>query len=234
MFDLRNRESVSPSEKSAADETRPSFNFVDLSIEGRRNEPLLASTSPNPNLAEIAPPAGWIKSKTPFSQADNSSLESFSPPGNPDLTINHYYRGHELNNQSAEAFRNILEKKPAANREQLLSPSEIKALSQVFGQSSVGDNQHSNSAAPGTSAAPTFQLDLAYTKQIKGMPGVVVEGRFVDANGTPQKEFIGAFIDSTGTGKVVQEVYLEGSSSDRANANGFLASRSQFKRSLTD
>jgi hypothetical protein len=66
------------------------------------------------------------------------------------------------------------------------------------------------------------------------MPGVVVEGRFVDANGTPQKEFIGAFIDSTGTGKVVQEVYLEGSSSDRANANGFLASRSQFKRSLTD
>ncbi|MBP9090156.1 hypothetical protein KBI23_03945 [bacterium] len=234
MFDLRNRESVSPSEKSAADETRPSFNFVDLSIEGRRNEPLLASTSPNPNLAEIAPPAGWIKSKTPFSQAGNSSLESFSPPGNPDLTINHYYRGHELNDQAAESFRNILEKKPATNQEQLLSPTEIKALSQVFGQASVGDNQYSNSTKSGTSAAPTFELDVAYTKQIRGMPGVVVEGRFVDANGTPQREFIGAFIDSTGTGKVVQEVYLEGSSSDRANANGFLTNRSQFKRSLTD
>ncbi|MBA4026662.1 MAG: hypothetical protein C0473_00320 [Cyanobacteria bacterium DS3.002] len=234
MLELHHKEIASPSEKSAADETRPSFNFVDLSIEGRRNEPLLASTSHPTNVVEITPPAGWLKSKPHPSQADNSSLESFSPPGNPDVTLNRYYRGHELNDQSAAAFRNILEKKPATNQEQLLSPSEIKALSQVFGQSSVGDNQYSNSTKSGTSASPAFELDVAYTKQIKGKPGVVVEGRFVDADGTPQKEFIGAFIDSTGTGKVVQEVYLEGSSSDRANANGFLTSRSQFKRSLTD
>lgn len=182
---------------------------------------------------ELKPPSDWVRAPLRYSGEPRSSLEAYSAPDNSDVTLNFYDRGHELSREADKSFQEILSRKGGSGKAQPLLPSEVEALSEVFGVNSVGDNQFSNKNKTGGAAGPVFNIDMAYGMEVRGHRSIFVEGRFLDGNGVPEREFIGAYIEgSNGAASRVQEVYLEGSFSERAKPQGFLSHRSTFRRTL--
>ena len=196
---------------------------------------LTGNSSPKEGFLKLTPPPDWVRAPLSYSGEPRSSLEAYCAPANADVTLNFYDRGHELGPAGKKSFQDILERKGGSEKAQPLLPSEVAALSEVFGINSVGDNQFSNGNKAGGAAGPVFHLDMAYAQKVQGHRSVFVEGRFVDENGAPQREFVGAYIEgANGAGSRVQEVYLEGSFSDRAKPDGFLSHRSTFKKTLEE
>lgn len=184
---------------------------------------------------ELKPPSDWVRAPLRFSGEPRSSLEAYSAPDNSDVTMNFYDRGHELGSAASKNFQEILGRKGGSEKAQPLISSEVEALSEVFGVNSVGDNQFSNKNRVGGAGGPVFHLDMAYGMEVQGRRSIFVEGRFLNENGVPEREFVGAYIEgSNGASSRVQEVYLEGSFTERAKPQGFLSHRSTFKRTLVE
>lgn len=160
-------------------------------------------------------PAGWQPGASEKNGLGPRSLETFHPPGEPDVTMSVFNRGMPVSDASAAAFREILARKPAHAGAQALTPDEIRSLREIMGQNNAGDNQYTNGQPD--LYPPVFDLKNAQTARINGRTVLAVRGAFVDVNDgkpagqhNPVKEFVGIFIAGDGSGKSIDEVMLEG------------------------
>lgn len=186
-----------------------------------------------PRLIDINIPTAWVSSQPLANQHNLSQIESFSPQDNDDIKLNLYYRGQPLSKASAEAFCTILANKPALKGNQLLSPTEIKSLKEVAGSSTIGDNQFTNDkSSTEIKQTPIFNLTNAFTTLINGKTALLIEGRFVAENGSPQREFIGVFLPRDKECSIVHEAYLEGKSTEKLEPSGFIVYRGIFRKCL--
>lgn len=152
-------------------------------------------------------PEGWSLSDTVTGGIGQRLQEKYSPGDGSDTTLSVYYRGLPLNDQGADAFKQILASKPADSRSEVLTPREIRLLKDVMGPLTIGNNQYTND---GSTAPPNFHVGVAATTKINGKTVLEVDGNFVDSNGNPVNHYRGIFADANGDGKVVEQVMLEG------------------------
>lgn len=161
------------------------------------------------SIRHMTIPSGWNESSNEQGSIGMRSMRTFSKAGEPDAQISVFYRGLPVSDQTANAFHDLLQRKTAGQRHEVLTMSEIRGLSEAMGTSTVGDNQWTNPAKPGDRTAPAFKMSNAYTMQVDGKTVMAVEGSFVDQSGKSINDFQGIFIDSDGTGKRIQEVFVQ-------------------------
>lgn len=162
-------------------------------------------------IENINTPAGWNRRIASFGQIGTSSNETYSPHDDPSTGLSIYFNGLNVGDRGATAFRNLLSRAAAqgddnAGNVHQLSARDIRELSDVMGRHQVGDNQYTNS---GRYRKPAFHMDNAITMEINGKTVLAVSGSFVDASGKPVRDYVGIFADSDGTGKRIQQVFLQ-------------------------
>ncbi len=158
-------------------------------------------------IKNIQFPNGWQQTDSTAGGVGNRSVETYGPAGDNSVGISVFYGGLPTADAGAKAFAQLLKDKPATNGPQTLTADEIKGVADALGRLNVGDNQYTNT---GRYRPPVFHIDSARTVQVNGRTVLSVEGAFVDMNGKPVKGFNGVFADTDGSGKRIQQVYLQG------------------------
>lgn len=158
-------------------------------------------------IKNIQFPNGWQQTDSTTGGVGNRSIETYGPPSDKGVGISVFYGGLPTSDAGARAFTQLLTDKPATGGPQQLTADEIKSVADALGRLNVGDNQYTNT---GRYRPPVFHIDSARTEQVNGRTVLAVEGDFVDMNGKPVKGFSGVFADTDGTGKRIQQVYLQG------------------------
>lgn len=158
-------------------------------------------------IKNIQFPNGWQQTDSTTGGIGNRSIETYGPPGDRSIGISVFYGGLPTSDTGAKAFTQLLKDKPAESGPQQLTAEDIKSIADALGRLNVGDNQYTNT---GRYRPPVFHIDSARTEQMNGRTVLSVQGNFVDMNGKPVKGFNGIFADTDGTGKRIQQVYLQG------------------------
>ncbi len=159
-------------------------------------------------IKEITLPEGWVEAPAEKGLS-TVTLRMFHPEGKNDISINLYYRGQPLDEDSARTFHNLLSARAGSHAPEKLSPLEIRSLDRAMGYTTVGDNQYTNSARRGDRNYPVFNLATAEVLPVNGRTTLKVTGTFQDQNGMPLNEYCGYFIDADGQGKNVDEIFYQ-------------------------
>lgn len=182
----------------------------------------LGTETPGPGAAQ---PSGLQRIKTDvagvqavLSPEDWEQHKSNLPPGygsiqtigpsSKKLTISVADRGQPLSQIGLRNFMTVLATADGATKSRPLLPSQIRALSELFGKASIGDNQHTNT---NRWMPYTFKMFSASAFIVNGRPVVEVEGQFVDVNGQRVREHIGLY---TLQRNRVTRIFLDATSKD--------------------
>ena len=155
-------------------------------------------------IKTMALPEGWTSAKRFSNGIGQRYRESFRPPGEREAEICVFYRAMAISDEAANAFRHLI----GQGASQTLTRGQIIAMQEVMGITSVGDNQHTNSST-NPRFAPRFHLRNACTTKVQDRVVLLVEGNFQDESSHKTAEFKGIFVDTDGTGKMVQEIYYQ-------------------------
>lgn len=162
-------------------------------------------------IENINTPAGWNNRTASFGEIGLSANETYSPSDDPFTGLSIYFNGLNVGDRAANELRSLLARADAQGDDNVgnvhqLSAREIRELADVMGRHQVGDNQYTNN---GRYRKPVFHMDNAVTMEINGKTVLAVSGSFVDAAGKPVRDYVGIFADSDGTGKRIQQVFLQ-------------------------
>lgn len=140
-------------------------------------------------ISELRLPAHW-KELGAASPSEGEfelppSSRDFSP-GDPSLTLSLFYRGSPVSENSAEALKAVF-----AQPDHELDKTEWDSIHQVL--SRMADEE-------------AFQKRKCFTLNIKGRRVLVVDGEW----NRSQNQFYGLMLGIDGSGRVIQEVFLEG------------------------
>lgn len=130
-------------------------------------------------------PKGWHENAPLAGATPDSSVRSLHPSGSNAATMNFYYRGIPLNENTAASFSETLAKPPHA-----LSSTEWKAIAPLLGDKCQAD---------------AFRTLSARTQDINNKRVLVVEGRYSES----QQDTYHVYVDAGGAGKVVQEIFYK-------------------------
>lgn len=119
-----------------------------------------------------------------------TDFREYHPRNDPEVKLCTYYRGHRVDQPSADAFREVLKKPP-----HILSPSEIKSLAEIMRNKDD---------------AKVFSMVVARTEDLNGKRVLAVEGRFIEK----QYDTHALYVDSDGNGSAVQEIYFQAPKAD--------------------
>jgi hypothetical protein len=177
-------------------------------------------------LKSINAPPGWVLAEESGRGMSATVSKTFAPPppNESDAAITVFYRGQPVTDAAAQTFRKVLDTKPAGRE---LTGDEIKTLADAMGYSNAGDNQFTNDAAKGTREYPVFHVATAVVSNLKGKTVLEVEGTFQDQNGMPTTEYRGFFIDSDGSGRVINEIFYQSRTKGK-----FMKYRPDFDKAL--
>lgn len=134
-------------------------------------------------------PEGWQGQTVDLGEFDQRSLLEFAAPDHPDVRLSFFYRGVPVDDESAEAFKAVLE------TEHPLSDEELNDISVIL----------ANMAIP-----EACRLETATTLEISGKNVLAVAGTWL----TSENKTWAVFIDADGTGSVIQEIHFAAHSDD--------------------
>lgn len=149
-------------------------------------------------ISDVTLPDDW------YERADKKGAGSgrtFSPEATPEAEIVFFPRIVPLDEASRKVFLHLLNQGEIDE----LSSDQILALRTVMGVATAGDNQITNSGAPGTLDGPVFHLENARTVDINGKIVLRVTGNYT----TNGKSFNGIFFPAGAEGKIVEELFLQ-------------------------
>jgi hypothetical protein len=138
-------------------------------------------------IKDITLPKGWVGGE-PYQFVGGVGARSFRevhPDAQPGSTLGFYYRGLPIGEEAAVNFHNLIEK-PA----HMLTQAELSSLHEVL----------RDKAGP-----KDFTPMVARTEDINGKRVLVIEGRYREL----QEDTFAVFIDASGDGRAVQEVYYQ-------------------------
>ncbi len=135
-------------------------------------------------IASMTLPAGWVEGtdKT-YTGAGTRSFRQFHSADFPDAKLCFFYRGLPVRKESAESFREILDRPPHE-----LEVSETNSIAEVLRDRGNHDQ---------------FYIRDIRTEDINGKRVLVVEGTHEKI----QQDSYALYIDADGTGRFVQEIY---------------------------
>lgn len=157
---------------------------------------------------------GWVENE--ISDGINiQTIRSFSPPENPAVRMELFYRGLPVSEDAGASFRKILKLAPKVifNRQIKSEPTTVETqciteLIEVLGN--VGNNQITNKQIG--FRGPAFILNRLEVLPWSGKPLITTRGYFQDPeNNNMINEFYGFFIDAdpNDTACNIEEIYLE-------------------------
>ncbi|MGH7192610.1 MAG: hypothetical protein ACREJM_03645 [Candidatus Saccharimonadales bacterium] len=177
------------------------------------NQPARAEITDFGQIKKLVAPPGWLAAEQRQQGIGSSVLKLFHPPDADDVTLNVFYRGNPVAPEPAAYLSNLL--KSCSGTAQKLTPESIQALAPVFGISTAGDNQYTNTAAKGSRNYPVFNLKSAEIARLKERPVVRLSGNFQDENGNVTMEYRGIFIQSDMNSGDIEEVFYQAPNSAR-------------------
>jgi hypothetical protein len=148
-------------------------------------------------IGEVTLPDNW------YERADKKGAGSgrtFSPNETTEAEIVFFPRMVPLDEASRKVFLHLLKE----GENDALSDELILALRTVLGVATAGDNQITNSGAPGTLEGPVFLIDNARTVDINGKVVLRIVGDYTNG-----KSFNGIFYPAGAEGKIVEELFLQ-------------------------
>lgn len=135
-------------------------------------------------------PETWVEGESQSGIAGSGTFSEFHPEENPDTTVCFFYRGRPIKATSAESFTKLLCQKP-----HFLSARELDSVADV-----IRDKAD----------AEAFSVLFAKTAFWNGKCVLIVEGRYKKYN----EDTFAIFVDASGTGWFVQEIYFQSPRSD--------------------
>ena len=138
-------------------------------------------------INDITLPEGWVGGE-PYrftSSVGSRSFRAIHPADQPGICLGFYYRGLPVSNESANNFNSLL-----AKSSHVLTAAEVLSVSEILRDKSSRQD---------------FTIMVARTEDINGKRVLVVEGRYKEIN----EDAFAIFIDASGDGKAVQEVYYQ-------------------------
>lgn len=113
-----------------------------------------------------------------------------------------------ISDKTAQEFKKILEDNAHITSPKMLTPGQVRSLSEVLGTNGMGDNQYTNSAKYPDANAPLFKLTNAQITNLNGRSVLEVEGSFMDQKGNPTEMYKGILSPSGKDGNKVNEFFL--------------------------
>ncbi|MBK9202718.1 MAG: hypothetical protein IPP57_22395 [Candidatus Obscuribacter sp.] len=108
----------------------------------------------------------------------------------------------------------------------ILFADQVKHLSEFFGSASIGRNQYTVSNP--SDYKTTFHFESSSMIWIKGQASILVEGKFLNADASVSRYFIGAFVPYEGErGTMVMEIALT-----TATREAYLVHKAELKQVL--
>ncbi len=141
-------------------------------------------------ISELRLPAHWKELGVVPQSEGEYELPAVSrdfSPGDPKVTLSLFYRGTPISENSAGALKTIV-----SQPDHELSKAEWNSIHQVL--SKMADEE-------------AFQKRKCFTLNIKGRRVLVIDGEWSKS----QNQFYGLMLGIDGSGRVIQEVFLEGS-----------------------
>jgi hypothetical protein len=149
-------------------------------------------------------PHGWLALPQKLDPLAENWHRVFARAENLRIELTFFYRGFAIDDQSAKTFQDVISNKKVGAVAEKLTPLEIKGLSISMGYNHAGDNQYSNSAMPGNTGGPIFDLAEAAAKPVGGRNVLYARGDF--NSGT---HYAGIFYPTDSTGRVIEEFMLQ-------------------------
>lgn len=146
---------------------------------------------------------GWFELPQQPDPMTEGWRRTFILTGDADVIMAFSYRGNPVDKPSAEAFREILTAKPAANGDQKLTPQEIIRLRDVMDSETAGNNQFTNSGKPGTQGGPVFDLIETSTRRVVSRAVLYIRGSYRDG-----RQYAGIFYDADPSGQMIEEIMM--------------------------
>lgn len=144
-------------------------------------------------------PTGWNRT-TEFTDPVGSVIK-FSP-GLGKSSLNSLEHQQPISQKAQEAFSKLLEDNANLAKPKMLTPDQIRSISEVLGDRHMGDNQYTNKAPYPSPNSPLFKLTNAQLKSVNGHTVLEVEGSFMDQNGKPTEFYQGILSPSKNSGKI--------------------------------
>ncbi len=197
-------------------------------------------------VKEMQLPASWRRFDNNLPQ---QTSVVFQRPNNDSTKIGFIERDRPVPANSAAAFKSIVDASLAAPRvlysddqPNTAQNSEMfKALASALGLTTVGDNQLTSPAADPGSRQPAFHLSRARVVDVNGKKAIAIDGWYgkmddqanvkMTTDGPDKRYYSGLFIDASGQGTKVDELYMtaEHQASFVANKDVFSAATKSIK-----
>lgn len=179
--------------------------FAEFERQGRKT---MVASSHKQELADgpiksVDIPTSWSRSSR-YEDAVGSIVNFKPAAGKASLTSLEHNR--PISEQAKQDFKKLLEENTATTK--MLTPGQVRSLSEVLGERHMGDNQYTNPAKYPAADAPLFKLTNAQVMKVNGRNVLEVEGSFMDQNGQPTELYRGVFSPSGKDGNKVNEFFL--------------------------
>jgi hypothetical protein len=159
-------------------------------------------------IAKLEIPNNWSRFVDNQTGIGHRMHMEFTPPGKEDTHVSVLYPGFPLNRNAADNLDRLLADNQNLSTPRALTPEQIRSLSDVLGNTTVGDNQYSNQEHGERS--PVFRMDSARLMNVDGQTVIAVDGAFVDSAGRTKNQFSGVFVPHRGShGTEIYSVSLE-------------------------
>jgi hypothetical protein len=141
-------------------------------------------------IDEMSLPDSWFEGEPePYTTLGTRSYRWVHPPDVHDVRINFFYRGLSIAPESAEAFRNLLQR-PAQSS---LTWQDLAPIAEILRDMANPED---------------FALANASTERVNGKMVLVVRGKYR----VIEHDTFEIFVDADGTGRYIQEIFFKGPS----------------------
>lgn len=141
-------------------------------------------------------------------------------------SINSVERNRPISQKCADEFKQLLDDNTNLSSPKMLTPSQIRSLSEVLGHA-MGDNQYTNTNQYPSTAAPYFKLNNAQLNSVNGRTVLEVDGSFMSDQGKPTEIYKGILTPTGTNGDKINEFFIAAPSSA-----DFLLQESTYRKAV--